>query len=378
LQSNLREYAGPIRRRIAEDQPLGIGLWFSDSVVRELHDAERLSALQSTLCEERLVPLTINAFPQKNFHQPVVKHSVYKPDWTSTDRLEYTLAVIELMDRLLEPGMAGSISTLPLGWSHRGDASGFMAHCAENLASVSRCLEKLESRTGRFICLCLEPEPGCALTTTGDVERFFGQYLFSRPERHAIGRYIRVCHDVCHSAVMFEPQSEVLRQLRAAEIQVGKVQISSAVEARWSAEDIAGRGAVLAALRQFHEPRYLHQTTAKTGGLLSGNLEFWDDLGTALESLETFREAIARVHFHVPIFAESLGPLGTTQSEIVDFLSAFLALPAEQPAAHFEVETYAWSVLPQSHRHEGLVAGIAREIQWLQERWDVVPGRHTL
>ena len=31
---------------------------------------------------------------------------------------------------------------------------------------------------------------------------------------------------------------------------------------------------------------------------------------------------------------------------------------------HFEVETYTWDVLPEEFRREGIVAGIAREVEW--------------
>ena len=55
--------------------------------------------------------------------------------------------------------------------------------------------------------------------------------------------------------------------------------------------------------------------------------------------------------------------LGTTRSEIAACLAA---LPPD-PHRTIEVETYAWTVLPEGLQTGRLADGIAAEIRWLRE-----------
>jgi hypothetical protein len=68
-----------------------------------------------------------------------------------------------------------------------------------------------------------------------------------------------------------------------------------------------------------------------------------------------------RVHFHVPIYLQAFGHLRATQRDILDCLVAARKLCG---SPHFEVETYAWGVLPKELRQSDLAAGIAKEMGW--------------
>jgi hypothetical protein len=74
----------------------------------------------------------------------------------------------------------------------------------------------------------------------------------------------------------------------------------------------------------------------------------------------------------VPIFAESLGCIATTQSDIhqaIKFLSQQSeARVADRPwfTGHYEVETYAWSVLPESMAATDLTSGIISELEYFR------------
>ena len=70
-----------------------------------------------------------------------------------------------------------------------------------------------------------------------------------------------------------------------------------------------------------------------------------------------------RVHFHVPIDAVSLGPLGTTYQELRHALATVKELDY---APHLEVETYTWEVLPDDQKPT-LVEGLTRELQAAQK-----------
>ncbi len=41
---------------------------------------------------------------------------------------------------------------------------------------------------------------------------------------------------------------------------------------------------------------------------------------------------------------------------------------------HFEVETYAWTVLPDELKTTDLAQGIARELLWMQEKLEKLTG----
>ena len=66
-----------------------------------------------------------------------------------------------------------------------------------------------------------------------------------------------------------------------------------------------------------------------------------------------------RIHFHVPVDVENLGPLSTTRPAL---RAAIPAVAALSYAPHLEVETYTWEVLPGSSPGH-LVTGLSRELQ---------------
>ena len=357
--SNVMRHATAVRERVAPHGFLPIGLWLSAASAHSLHstpDAAR--RLRDTLLERGLAVYTLNGFPYGDFHAATVKHAVYTPHWADVRRGLYTMQLADLLvDLLPEPGTVpgigreASISTLPLGWRLTFSLEGCGAAvgmAAAQLEQVTRHLMRIEERTGICLHVDLEPEPGCMLDRASHVVDFFAQAL--RPDRTSadILRHVRVCHDVCHSAVMFEPQAEAIAAYRTAGIRIGKVQVSSAVACD-------GSERAFRALRHFDEPRWLHQTSVLDG---RGEAHFYDDLERAFDHAP---DGVWRVHFHVPVFAEFLGPLQTTQGEIAMALGA---MGADLAATPLEVETYAWNALPTEHRLATLADGIAEEIAW--------------
>jgi hypothetical protein len=336
---------------------MGVGLWLSASSARKLIADKRIAEFAAWLHDNGLVPYTFNGFPYGDFHKDVVKHDVYLPTWTDTLRSGYTRDLIAIQHALLPPGMAGSISTLPLAWGQPRPSPAQLDAAAVQLRQLATELAQLENKHGRFICLCIEPEPGCVLQYSGDIVRFFEEHLLRRGDESTVRRYIRICHDVCHAAVMFEEQADVLKKYHAAGIAVGKVQISSAV--RMALDDLpyAERAAALAQLAGFNEPRYLHQTMVRECGATT----FYEDLSGALQVDREALQGEWRVHFHVPVYVRRFGRLEAMQTAILDCLKTLTALNMTPP---FEVETYAWTVLPPELRQPDLAAGIADELAW--------------
>jgi hypothetical protein len=141
--------------------------------------------------------------------------------------------------------------------------------------------------------------------------------------------------------------------LRAAGIGILKVQLSAGLRVP------SPVGERREALRRFAEDVYLHQVVVRTGSTLTR----FDDLPEALAASPDGDEW--RVHFHVPLFRETLGPFENTQA----FLRDLLAQHARDPvSAHLEVETYTWDVLPEEFRREDVADAVTRELDWVRER----------
>ncbi|MGE3109248.1 MAG: metabolite traffic protein EboE [Phycisphaerales bacterium] len=361
--ANLKRHASTVRESLGLAGRLDIGLWLSAGAVDAA--AGRVLELRQALRDSGLRAFSFNGFPYGDFHEPVVKHAVYEPNWADPRRVRYTLDLIAVLGGLLGEHDQGSISTVPVGWPGTPCAPVDPERAAMNLRYVADVLARTRQETGQLIHLDLEPEPGCILSTSDDVIAFWKRHLLvgGAGAEGPVREHLRVCHDVCHAAVMFEDQAQVLNTYSAAGIQVGKVQISSAprIELAGGAQDRAA----MHALESFAEARYLHQTcvrSGRSGQADPGAPDFHEDLPAALSALRgRSAPGEARVHFHVPIFMDSIGPLGTTQDHIEPAIRAALASGVN----HFEVETYAWNVFPPALAGDvDLAAGIAREMRF--------------
>jgi len=362
VQDGLTRFTLPIRERFGE--PLAAGLWLSRPVIDELQAADSLARFADFLRERELPCYTLNAFPYGDFHSDRVKEQVYLPDWTHSDREYYTLNCARVLAALLPDGIDGSLSTVPLGFKALAKSPDFLDWCLARIITTAEGLARLHDHTGRTVRLAIEPEPLCVLETTDETVAFF-QRLRDRAESagqlDAVREHLGVCYDVCHQSVEFEDVAASIRQLVAADIRINKVHISCAIEAKNPTRDPAVREALL----RYVEPRYLHQTFA-------GSRAWHTDLDRELVKSPPPEFAAAdiwRVHFHVPVDAERLGPLGTTRA---DLQRALAVLPELPYAPHLEVETYTWEVLPDGGRTE-LVDGFARELRATRTLLDNLP-----
>ncbi len=372
-KANLQKYALPVKRIVSPDEPMGIGLWFSRQCVNELFNqgAKGLPKLGPWLEDHGLIPFTFNGFPYSDFHQPVVKHRVYEPDWSTTDRFGYTHALAAILTEISPDFSHRSISTLPLGWPKGSSWKVDVDATVANLLGLTKELRRIADTTGVFIHVDLEPEPGCLLQRSSDVVKFFQDHLLPGGDQidlpaEVVCSHIRVCHDICHAAVMFEPQAEAINRYREAGIRIGKVQVSSAIRIPFDVMSKPERVDALHQVQSFAEDRYLHQTMIQ---LPDGEMKFYEDLPLAIASIENDHPIGEwRIHFHMPIFLDRFGLIETTQDQIGRCLHV---IKEEDGIHHFEVETYAWDVLPEKLRTDDLVQGIAREIQWLNDLFAV-------
>lgn len=369
VRANLERYAPPLRERFAPHKPSGIGLRLSGEESRELLEGDRLETFKSFLDAHGLYVFTLNGFPYGPFHGQPVKAQVHAPDWRSDERVAYTLRLVEILAALLPEGLHGSISTSPLSyraWIEENTETWQLL--TENVVEVVTAMVTLERETGQLIHLDLEPEPDGLLANSRDLADWFERWLLTHGAEHlahrlegsdddaraALRTHVRACFDTCHAAVMYESPAEVLGRFGEVGIQVGKVQISSAL--RIPLGD--SRTETARALAPFAESTYLHQVVQRNR---DGTLTNYPDLPEALPRITDPTACEWRVHFHVPLFTEGYGTFGSTQNTIHETF----ALLRERPfTEHLEIETYTWEVLPEGLKTE-LGASIAREYAWV-------------
>jgi hypothetical protein len=255
----------------------------------------------------------------------------------------------------------------------------------------AEALFRVREETGKLVELALEPEPSCFLETSSDAVRFFTDEVFSEASASELSvrtglstsaaqdflrRHVGLCLDACHLAVEFEEAGPAVRAFRDAGIRIGKIQITAALVADLPGGEHAN-GAALAELERFADPVYFHQVVRRRQGPSGGGLARYVDLPDALaaERASGVHEPSEwRIHFHVPVFAHSLGAFRSTEPFLRDLLDI---VRAESVSRHLEVETYTWDVLPPEHRAGSVDDAIARELRYVLARVGL-PGVESL
>ncbi|MFM6947731.1 MAG: metabolite traffic protein EboE [Aquirufa sp.] len=362
-----------VKAKVSPQHPMGLGLRIADLASKDLQDQVQFNDLKNWLEKEQLYIYTLNGFPFGGFHDTTVKDHVHTPDWTHDSRKEYTLRLAHLLSNLLpERIKEAGISTSPLSyrfwWKNTDELNKAIEKSTMALIEVVEELDKIHKKTGKIIHIDIEPEPDGILENHQEfldwylktllplAQKYFAQKgLKEKNIEDLIKSHIQICFDICHFGVSFDQPKNCIEELNQHGIKVGKIQISSAlkVDLRDNAEE------KLAKLKQYQEPVYLHQVKAK---LKEGGYVQFRDLD---EAFENYQEGIFeewRIHFHVPLFLENYGLLGSTQKEIIDTLEIQKNTPFSQ---QMEIETYTWGVLPSEFQvpiHESII----REIDWVK------------
>ena len=372
-------HACAVKARVSPDAPYPLGLRLSAAAAEELSVPSALESFRDLLTRNDLYVTGINGFPYGTFHDTAVKTAVYRPDWTTPERLNYTGRLATILASLLPEGQTGNISTVPLGYKGRGTEAGGRASRVESrgagvlfprqIAVMAEFLHTLHREEGREIVLALEPEPDCLLEDTNEVIAWFEDGLLTEGKRwlcankrrtpeeaEALLRtYVGLCLDTCHFAVAFEDPLTALIRFESACIRVARIQLSAAVRAVIS--DVS-----LARLADFIDPVYLHQTKIR---LPRGQTVSLPDL--TRETLEAARQHAGcelRTHFHVPLFYEGDGVLNSTHT---DLTPEFFAHAATHNYP-LEIETYTFNVLPPALRPASVVDSLVAEHDWVSSR----------
>ncbi len=377
VEASLKQYIPSVKKETSPDAPFGIGLRLSAQAARELRQGGLLPDFAEWLRLNDCYVYTMNGFPYGGFHHQRVKDDVHTPDWTTAERLQYTIDLCYILADLLPEGVEGGISTSPLSyklWHTSKEArQSVMEKATDNIAKAIVEMAAIHTRTGKLIHLDLEPEPDGLIENSSEMINWFTEVLLPQGGLYlckALGieqqqaevlikRHLQVCYDVCHFALAYESPAFVLQRFKEVGLQIGKVQISAALKVRLPADTEERRG-IQDQLSQFVESTYLHQVIAQHE---NGQLIQYPDLMEALDHLFESSHQEWRVHFHVPVFTTAFHHVQSTQSDIVDVLSILSKNPF---TAHLEVETYTWGVLPPRLKR-GLASSINRELQWVKE-----------
>lgn len=347
----LQEFTLAVRDRVCAGKPYAIGLRLSDLASRQLSEPAALLAFRRWLDRNHCYVFTINGFPYGRFHGERVKEQVYRPDWTSPDRVTYTNRLFDLLEQLLPPGMEGSVSTVPGSFKEFITSVDQMRqiranifHCVEHVARVSE-------QTGRRMHLGLEPEPLGLLETTEETVHFFDRLRAEHHHDKRLNDFLGVNYDTCHLAVEFENPAHSLAQLRQHGIKISKFHLSSALKLRPSEES-------LAALAAFADDTYLHQVVRRGS---DHKLTRHRDLDAALAAAVSPDEEW-RIHFHIPLHSPPSPWFDNTTDHLLGVLDVLQADP--HLCSHLEMETYTWEVMPPELKSRSVVEQLTSEYEW--------------
>lgn len=368
LQSSIPQ----IKADVCTDAPMGIGLRLANQASIDLSENQNFASFKNWLSDNNCYVFTMNGFPFGNFHHSVVKDKVHAPDWTTQERTDYTIRLFQLLAKLLPEDLTeGGVSTSPLSyrfwWETEVALKEAIIKATKNMISVVEALIDLKESSGKTLHLDIEPEPDGILENSEEFISWYKNYLLPlgieqlqakglsvEQATDAIKTHIQLCYDVCHFAVGFESPKDVIAKLEEENLKVGKIQISSALKV-----DFANQAEEkLDVIAQYNEPIYLHQVVAEKK---DGSYVKFPDLSEAIAGFDSSIKSW-RVHFHVPLFLEQYGLLGSTQSDIVDTINLHKEKPFTQ---HLEIETYTWGVLPKEFQAP-LNESISREINWVK------------
>ncbi|SVB65861.1 uncharacterized protein METZ01_LOCUS218715, partial [marine metagenome] len=318
---SLSEYTLRVRDRVSAGKPYAIGLRLGDIASRQLAQAGELYKFRAWLEENNCYVFTINGFPYGDFHGKRVKEQVYKPDWTTVERVEYTKRLFDILASIAPAELGGSVSTVPCSFKQFITTAEQVEAMRRNVWDVVEYIDVLSKKTGRDLHLGLEPEPLCYLETTDEMIQFYRQLRDDHPGDDRLPKRLGINYDACHLAVEFEDAADALGSLVAEGIRISKLHFSSALKVRPSAETLDG-------LAGFAEDIYFHQVVARgVDGVLTRHRDLPDALNAAARG-ETAGDNEWRIHFHVPLHCPPTALYGTTADQLQCVIETLAANPA--------------------------------------------------
>ncbi|GAA0588967.1 metabolite traffic protein EboE [Kribbella sandramycini] len=326
---------------------LGVGLWLVSPLADRLANSPvALRRLRRALVRNQLEVVSLNGVAHSLYSDPIVGAKVYCPDWTDSERLRYTVDLVDILAELMPPDAEyGSVSTLPLAWrepwSKARDAAARVA-----FDRLEFHLDRTERRTGRKIRIAVEPEPGCVLEMVGQAAGWLNRYTSPDAGKSKIGLGL----DSCHLAVGFEEPDAAFETLWRDGVDIVKAQLSAAPQLV-DPSDSAGRQA----LADLGDPKYLRQVREWCGPGV-------DDVDL---SYQLSGHACWRMHAHIAAHVAPPPPLTATNAVLDECLKRLVG-GGHPLAHHLESETYTWPRPPRTRVQ--LAKRLVKELEWLRDR----------
>jgi hypothetical protein len=355
LLENIVEHHGVVAKHSGLTGSFPTGLWIPEHAIHETINGSQ--QLRTQLESSGLHLATLNAFPMGIFHNTAVKERVYLPDWSSEQRWAYTKNCAELVAKL---GVKHCpISTVSGGFKPL-DTPNKINSYIQNWITWVQFAQTLETQTGCYVPLALEPEPFNTMEDHTDAIALWPKILKHAQqeglESETVNRYLGLCFDTCHFSVRFVPPRQAWIALKKSEIPVHKIQVSVAPTCPKDASEDEREQFFNSA-----EPTYLHQTYHRD---THGNISEFLDLPEAHKKAKALKSGEWRTHFHVPIHWGDQPH--TTGSELCDFLN-LLKSEIERPL--LEIETYSFSALKNTGTQPtDLNSSLIREWHWLNNQ----------
>lgn len=373
----IKDFSLKIKDRVAPNRSFGLGLRLSHQAAVALGDLGELARFKTFLAAHDLYVFTINGFPYGTFHGDHVKEQVYRPDWRTQERKDYTMRLGRILAELLPEGVPGSISTVPGTYKPWMRGAEDLRRIVDNLIDCVDDLVSIRSQTGRDISVGLEPEPDCLLETTDETTEFFNRHLLRRGTTRLasrrgcsrtqaekdIRRHLGVCLDACHLSLQFEDMSRSLRDYEESDIRISKIQLSAALKSAITDEAVRQ-------LEGFCDDVYLHQVRVRDS---YANTESYPDLShELLADIRKGETRELRTHFHVPLY---FAGHGAVQSTVSDLTPVFFRDLLQLSVSALEIETYTFGVLPEHTRSPDVIDSVAEEYAWAIRKIGLGKGR---
>jgi sugar phosphate isomerase/epimerase len=353
----LQTHTLAVRDRVCPGKPYAIGLRLSERAAVELNDPQERLNFKRWLGKNNCYIFTMNGFSYGNFHSARVKENVYRPDWTSPERVAYTNLLFNLLAELLPPGVEGSVSTLPGSFKEFHLSPEALKCVRQNLWRSIEHIARISEKTGRKLHLGLEPEPLCLLESSAETIHLFDHLRAEHPRDERLAAHLGVNYDTCHFAVEFEEPRNALLCLIHHGIKISKIHLSSALKVTPTPE-------ARERLKGFADDVYLHQVVERDA---AGQRRIFRDLPDALNQPAATADHQPspewRIHFHVPLHSAGEPPFDNTN----DHLLGVLDLLGEYPeiCTHLEMKTYTWEVLPTELKNQSVADHLVQEYTWL-------------
>lgn len=352
----LKDYTTRVQENVCPTDRYAIGLRLGFNAAKELEQSKNLNEFKNWLDQNNCYVFTVNGFPYGTFHGARVKEDVYRPDWTTGERVEYTKLLFKLLKEITPSDCSASVSTVPCSYKEFIHDAGQVELMKENLWSVIEYIDDLQQKTGRDFHLGLEPEPLCFLETSSETVDFINSMREMRPGDGRIDRCLGVNYDTCHLAIEFEEPKDVIYRFVSNNIKISKIHLSSALKV------IPTRDR-LEKLAAFDDPVYFHQVISKDPK--TGQLKRIKDLDIALKNAQKDQLPECdewRIHFHIPLHSETNALFASTSDHIEKLLDILVAKP--DLCDHYEMETYTWEVLPDAIKQKDVVDQLTKEYHW--------------